>query len=337
MDNINIEINVEKPEFVVIGDPHFSNQTPSCRIDNYSETCLEKLCFVLDYCIKNIIQLVIFEGDFFHKQQIPIFYISKLILVLNKKRNEFRVRNGKDMTIVSIIGNHDLPFENYKFIERSPIFLMFETGSLQHFNYIKLISNKGKDTHLSLFDYNTEIKKSCFDDECCIAHCFFDFAFAKDSPSEKDRISEEDAKNLGYKVYFFGHDHNFYGITKKDEYYVIRSGSLLRNSSHIQQINRITCFYHVKHYDKYEFEKVLVECCKPSENVFSKESITKPKKIVVEESTKERISEIILQLSEEKEENNSAQSIFDKIIKERCVSEEVKSVLTRYLKMENIV
>lgn len=337
-----IKIKAKKPEFVVVGDAHLCDKAPSCRIDNYAETCLKKLEFVLDYCIDNQIQVVVMEGDFFHKQQIPIPYLTKIIKTLNDKKTEYRIKHKDDMIIATIIGNHDLPFENYKFIERSPIYLMFEAGALTHFRFIEIKSGNIS-INISGFDYAKEIEKSTVENECCIAHCFYGFDFVKAIPDDekeasRDRITEEQAKELGYKVYFLGHDHNCYGVSDKGSYYVVRSGSLLRNSSHIQQINRLPCFYHVK-YDgsRFEFLNVLVSNAEASESVFTKQALEKPKKPELDETVKQKISDIIAQLSEDIKEENSVTEILDNIIKEKNIDSEVRDVLLRYFSRENIL
>ena len=334
-----IKIKTTKPEFIVIGDTHFCEKSPSCRIDNYSETCLRKLEFVLDYCIDNQIQVAVMEGDFFHKQQIPVPYLTKIIRTINEKKTQYHLKHQKDLIIATIIGNHDLPFENYKFIEKSPIYLMFETGALTHFRFIEIKSDNAI-INISGFDYAKEIEKATAENECCVAHCFYGFDFVKAIAEEeptRDRITEEQAKDLGYKVYFLGHDHNFYDIANKGSYFVVRSGSLLRNSSHIQQIKRLPCFYHVKYYNgEYEFEKITVNA-EAGETVFTKQSLEKPKKPELDDSVKQKISDIIAQLSEDIKEENSVTEILDNIIKEKNIDSEVRDVLMRYFSRENII
>ena len=336
-----LKIKSEKPEFIVVGDAHFCDKAPSCRVDNYSETCLKKLEFVLDYCIDNQIQVVVMEGDFFHKQQIPIPYLTKIIRTINEKKTEYKIKHKADLVIATIIGNHDLPFENYKFIEKSPLYLMFEAGALTHFRFIEIKSGRTS-INISGFDYAKEIEKSTVENECCVAHCFYGFDFVKAISDEakeaaRDRITEEQASELGYKVYFLGHDHTYYGVTERDEYTVVRCGSLLRNSSHIQQINRLPCFHHVKYYDgNYEFEKVMV-VAEASESVFTKQSLEKPKKPELDETVKQKISDIIFQLSADIKEENSVTEILDNIIKEKNIETEVRDVLLRYFSRENII
>lgn len=337
-----IKIETNKSEFIVVGDVHLCDKAPSCRVDNYFETCLKKLEFILNYCIDNQIQLIIIEGDFFHKQQIPIPYLTRVIKALNDKKIEYKQKNKSDLFITTIIGNHDLPFENYKFIERSPIYLLFEAGVLLHFRFIEM-TNNNEIINISGFDYAKEIEKSTVENECCIAHCFYGYDFVKPIQDEtkehsKDRLTESQAKELGYKVYFLGHDHSFYGIDEKSNYYIVRSGSLLRNSSHVQQINRLPCFYHVKYNQgSYDFIKVLVSNAEQGISVFTKQSINKPKKIEIEESVKTKISDIIFQLSSKTKEEDHISTILDNIVKEKNIEPEVRDVLLRYFLRENIL
>lgn len=334
-------IESKKTDFVVVGDIHFCNQPPSCRIDDYAETCLKKISFILNYCIENEISLVVIEGDVFHKQQIPIPYLTKIISLLNEKKKEYLLKNDEELTIASIIGNHDLPFENFKYIERSPICLLFETGCLCSIDHITLKSNKDT-VEISGFDYSKQIKPSVYENECCVAHCFFDFDFLNakldSSDTFDDRISDEEAKELGYKVYFLGHDHTFYGVTKKDGYVVVRPGSLLRNSSHVQQTKRIPCFYHVsKTKDKYSFKKITVDIALESSAIFTTDALLKPKKPELEESVKTKISDIIFSLSEEEKESDSVLDMLNEIAKERNLSKDVYSLLLKYFSTQNVI
>lgn len=335
-----LEIESSKPEFIVVGDIHLCNTAPSCRLDNYAETCIKKLEYILDYCIDNEISLIVIEGDVFHKHQIPIQFLSTIIATINNKKEKFKLKTKKELIISSIIGNHDLPFENHKYIDRSPIYLMFETNTLSHFKHITMRSNKTT-IEISGFDYSMPIEKSTNKNECCVAHCFFGFDFlnalaAKDDSN--DRISEEQANELGYSVYFLGHDHTDYGVTDKFNYKVVRPGSLLRNSSHTQQVNRIPCFYHViKEDDKYFFNRVEVSIALSCEAVFTRESLIKPKKYELSENVKTKISDVIFSLSEEDKESDDITDILKKIINEKNISKEVQSVLFKYFSRENAI
>lgn len=339
--NEHIQLNSPKPEFIVVGDIHLCNTAPSCRIDNYAETCIKKLEFILDYCIDNEIDLIVIEGDVFHKHQIPIQFLSTIIATINAKKEIFKLRTNRELVISSIIGNHDLPFENHKYIDRSPIYLMFETNTLRHFKHITLRSNDDI-IEISGFDYAMPLEKSTKRNECCVAHTFFGFDFLNASlnttENHTDRISEEQAKDLGYKVYFLGHDHTYYGVTNKFDYKVVRPGSLLRNSSHTQQTNRIPCFYHVKKSnDDFEFKQVEVSVALSSNAVFTVESLLKPKKQELEESVKAKISDVIFSLSEEEKEGDSVETILKNIIEEKHINSEVQNVLLKYFSRENAI
>ena len=336
-----ITIKANKPDFLVIGDIHLCNTPPSCRLDNYAETCIKKIEFVLDYCIENEINLVVIEGDVFHKHQIPIPFLSTIISTINNKKEQFKLKYNTELVIASIIGNHDLPFENYKYIDRSPIYLLFETNTLKHFNHITLSSGE-EVIEINGFDYSLPIEESTKKNECCVAHVFYGFDFSNanlpSKDSTNDRISEKKAKELGYQVYFLGHDHTDYGVVEKSTYTVVRPGSLLRNSCHVQQVNRFPCFYHVtKKENKYEFKRVEVSIALSCQAVFTRESLVRPKKQELEESVKSRISDIIFSLSEEEKEDDSITEILNKIIEEKNLDKEVQSVLLKYISRENLV
>ena len=156
--------------------------------------------------------------------------------------------------------------------------------------------------------------------------------------SFEDRLSEDDAKELGYRVYFLGHDHTFYGITEKEGYVVVRPGSLLRNSSHVQQTKRIPCFYHVfREGDEFVFNKKSVEIALECKSIFTTESLSKPKKPELEESVKTKISDIIFSLSEDEKESDSVIELLNEITKEKNVSSDVYNLLLKYFSKGNAI
>lgn len=326
-------------EFLVVGDIHFSIQTPNSRIDNYFKTCLSKLEFVLDYAIKNNICCVFFEGDFFNRINEPLHCLSSIISLLKKKINEFYNINKTKLNLFSIVGNHDLPYENFKYIERSPIYLLFETGLLYHFKSVKLF-NSTNSIIINGFDYAENITKATTVNSCCVCHCFYgtDCSVALTNTSYCNRITQEEAKNLGYTVYFLGHDHVFYGITNNDGFYVVRSGSLLRNSSHSHQINRIPCFYHVKFdNNSYSFSQIDVSIASKGESVFTHEALVKPKQEELASSVKTKIADIICILGQKEQEDDSILNILNNILKEKNINNEVKSLLYSYFSKENLI
>lgn len=326
-------------EFLVIGDIHFSIQTPNSRIDNYFKTCLSKLEFVLDYAISHNVCCVFFEGDFFNRINEPIQCLSNIIALINKKTNEFYNVNKTKLNLFSIVGNHDLPYENFKFIERSPLYLLFETGVLNHFKSVKLF-NENNYIVINGFDYSENITKASTKNSCCIAHCFYgtDCSVALTNNSYCDRITYEESQELEYSVYFLGHDHVYYGITKNNNVYVVRSGSLLRNSSHSHQTNRIPCFYHVKFDNNiYLFSQIDVTIAAKGEAVFTHEALTKPKQEELNSSVKSKIADIISILGQEEQQDDSILNILNNILKEKNINNEVKSLLYSYFSRENLI
>lgn len=338
---IKYNYTIETPccEFLVIGDVHLSGQRPSCRVDDYLSTCLNKIEFILDYAITNNINSVFFEGDFFHRVNETIPCLSRVINLILRKKTEFALKNKSTLNLFTIVGNHDLPYENFKFIERSPLNLLFETGTLSPFKRVELKS-KSNSVFINGFDYSCQIEDSKVPNECCIAHMFYNTNMPfTDNKNRIDNLTKDDAKKLGYRVYFLGHDHVYYGINNEIDYFVVRGGSLMRNTSHKHQVNRIPCFYHVVFSnDNFEFKEVEVETALRGDLVFTTESLNKPKTTpLIDDSIKVKISDIILTLSCEEKQNDSIIDILDKIIEEKKVGQEVKTMLIGYFSKENLI
>lgn len=90
----------DRPDLILVGDLHLRDVTPSCRHDDFLETQANKLNWlskVRNQFDENIPVLV--TGDIFHKYN-PSYYLINFLIK--------HIPTG----IITIPGNHDLPFHN---------------------------------------------------------------------------------------------------------------------------------------------------------------------------------------------------------------------------------
>ena len=129
----------------ILGDLHFSCKSPISRIDDYSNTCLEKLDTLLEICLNRDYKDVVILGDFFNKPSQPIEYLYKVITKLdNFKKN--------NINVYSIYGNHDLIFDKLDRAPKTSLGLLFKTGFIKELRIKQFESMSNY--KISLFGYH---------------------------------------------------------------------------------------------------------------------------------------------------------------------------------------
>lgn len=346
-------LSVNKLRFLNIGDPHFYHSAPACRIDDYPNTCLNKLNSIFDYCDEQEIDFIIINGDFFNKVNIPFVYLNTIIEKISEFKKIYKSKYNRDYHIFTIIGNHDLPYENFNYLNRSPLYTLIQLGIIEHLDLLEIKDNSNNFIYIKGFDYsiipttlddyinknintftsNNNFNSSIYNtskinrlnNTVCVLHEFFDLTL------QTDNLTKRQADELGYSLYLMGHDHLYYKpfVTKK--YTVLRSGSLLRNSSHKEQIERMPLFYDIEYniYTKsFSYKEVQVKCAETGSRVFSEEAITKPVLQENKQSLSSKINNIISSISEEQ---NKEISIFE-ILNNMDIEDEVLELLKCYLR-----
>ena len=123
-------------KIAILKDPHFRLGFPSpiSRKDDYKETLYQKVNFVINQCKKNKIKHLVITGDLFDKK-----YIKNYNSMSVKENLELlRYINSKGIGIVSIAGNHDLPYNNYNNVEDSLYGLASKLGLIKDISYSKI-------------------------------------------------------------------------------------------------------------------------------------------------------------------------------------------------------
>jgi len=85
------------------GDWHITNKTPKNRIDNYPQTILTKLKYILDYAAENKIFYILQPGDFFDSVKVPHSTVASIAKLLAQY---------EDTHLIACFGQHDLQFHN---------------------------------------------------------------------------------------------------------------------------------------------------------------------------------------------------------------------------------
>lgn len=109
---------------LVTGDWHVRDDQPGSRTDNFFETMVRKIKWILDTAVEQGCSYVLQPGDFFDKSR-PV-QSQVLEILLNRTIAPYL----SDLMILSVPGNHDLPYHRMDQLDRSSLGVMFEYGTV---------------------------------------------------------------------------------------------------------------------------------------------------------------------------------------------------------------
>ena len=226
-----IPISLNKGERIAFCcDLHYDNRTPDSRIDNILDTAIQKTEDMLEKCIARNVKHLFFEGDIFSRIQTT----HECVNIVGDALLRFK-KNG--IRLFTICGNHDILRNSLENIERSPIQTLFTFGVLEHINLNKrvVINRKVMITPVDYTEYPPKASDVA-ETNILLAHMFFNMSnYIAD---ERHNLSKDDVNKLGYDVVFLGHDHEEYPTVRCGKSLVVRSGSLLRGTSHNYNFQR---------------------------------------------------------------------------------------------------
>lgn len=103
--------------YLVTGDWHITDKTPENRIDNYPETIIKKITWILEMADRYN-AVVLQPGDFFDSPKIPYALFSRIYDLLTEMPCNF----------ICVAGQHDLRYHTS--IENSPLYALNTTQAL---------------------------------------------------------------------------------------------------------------------------------------------------------------------------------------------------------------
>ena len=229
-------------KFAFVGDVHFG-ASASSRIDNYMETLCRKIEAVGKICIDEGVHYIFFAGDIFDK-------ISCSHECVNLAGHVFLDLQRKGLQLYSICGNHDLYRDNLKRMCSTPLMTLYFSGILEHISLIRPVEiyksfgnqDEVSSVKITPCDY-TQIPPPAddkFDKNILLAHMFY----AKSGVMGDDvqNISKQRMETLGYDMAFLGHDHEPYDAVVCGKTTVVRTGSVMRGTSHDYNFTREPSF-----------------------------------------------------------------------------------------------
>jgi len=211
---------------VFLGDTHLTGINPSSRKETreqYRQLLLDKLESVKQICLKQGAEFLIILGDVFNNNSgISNFFEADIW----HKFLEFK-QEGID--VYTIIGNHDMAFQNETEFKGTYLYKAFLAGILKHLDELVLgdVTIKGIDFN---GDYLLAKDLKQFNSyNICVAHAFYENE--KFGGIGNGNLTYDKCKELGYNAYVLGHDHVPYADIDEPLFKVIRPGAMTRGTS----------------------------------------------------------------------------------------------------------
>lgn len=323
--NLNPIERIQLDEFSVltVTDPHFHHLTPESRLDNYPDTCIAKLQSLRQLAISTGSKFIIFLGDVFHKPKQPVEFLNKIIAELLK----FKENN---ITLYSIVGNHDIYNDLLTEVDKSALNTVFLSGAMKPLGTLTILSKMG---NIIFKGYHFPNKIEPIEDNSsfniAVAHSFYNM-------SGSDNITEEELNKLGYKIYLLGHDHVEYPIetveTVTGKAKIIRSGSFTRGTAHKSNLSRGIKVGLLEFNDKLSCSYQSISC-KPPEQVFVSSAYDKVDLTKISQEVELKYRDLVTKLYSR---SNQQQDVYQ-ILDESNIQVEIKKVITSYLEAEGIL
>jgi DNA repair exonuclease SbcCD nuclease subunit len=241
-----------------LGDVHLSPTTPASRRDDYGETCLRKLEFVLRRCWALGVTDLFCVGDLFNTPTVSMSYVNRVIRLL---------RRYHGITFYVIPGNHDLPYHRLDRLEDTALGNLVLSGVvrwLERFRTAvdgegKMLEVCGAGVGRGRPERGSNARRSIL----------IDHAYWK-AGADDYVLPQDEATALGHDLYILGHDHLHYPMARVEDgdraYHVARPGSLMRATSHFHQVLRTVQFIVVEFEDGGLYiNEEPVECLPPDE------------------------------------------------------------------------
>lgn len=303
---------------VIVGDTHFSPRTPVSRKDDYPETLMNKLGNLLKYCIDNNVQDCIFLGDLINANQMTMEYFIRLF-------KAFYMFSKNNISLHTVIGNHDVQHGNEEFLDKSPLAILLESGVIRNKDFIrgnicfKLVN------YYEPFEMIEKAPVGGYN--IFIGHFFYLSGFG----DTQHTLSPEQCINLGYNMYFLGHDHTPYPPLKVNNYEVHRPGSFSRATSDTCQVSRDNIQICLFDTETCNVEYADLPGVLPSKDIYKESKLlSKMNESDLEITLSEEIDELIDNLA-----FDFSSDIY-KVLDEMKLEEDIKSKVTEYLESEGM-
>ena len=286
-------------KYICTADLHFTHLRPKHRIDNYMETSLKKLQWIVLTANKYGATLLI-AGDIFDGIKVPSLLVNKVIDILSK------CKNG----VLSVAGQHDMEYKSLD-LEPSPYYTLQKASVITH------IGSKDKIKGISWGEKNKRNGEAIL-----LIHATIT---PKEPPFflEDQAVSATDAlrKYQGYRYIVSGDYHTPF-VKKIKGRALINCGPMLRSNK--DQVDFRPRVYLLD--TDQDLIKPLYIPIEVSDKVFNI-----PKEVEVDNAFSEKMKEFILKLSKS-EERPDYPTVVKMIVKETDSTKRVRDLSEKYIR-----
>jgi hypothetical protein len=211
----------------IVGDVHLSSTNPSSRKDDYAAAILRKISYLASQSHKW--DAVLFLGDIFHLKRVQLSYLMDCITV-------FRQFQCPTYTIV---GNHDIYYEDLRSLRRSPLGILTAAGSLKILGSLSTTDNSfyAEAYHYGNNSLAPSVDPATYRFRLALAHAFWGQMFDM-RENNIEVVSPRNPNVSKWSAIALGHDHVPYPTESKQGPLILRPGSLSRGSLHSYQLVR---------------------------------------------------------------------------------------------------
>jgi DNA repair exonuclease SbcCD nuclease subunit len=296
----------------VVGDLHADSRSPSNRTDSYSQTVKDKLNQINEIAVDNDCETVIQTGDVFHRTSVPTSYVAELMTTFKQF----------DLPVWSCAGNHDLQYGKQKYLDRSPLNLLFKSNALIDITS-KDAKSRFKDEGLFVDGYHFQ-KDFSFTDgiDTDLTSVFVGHQY--NSPMYGDTSESLKPEESSYDITITGHDHSK-RVEQLDNTLLICPGAVTRLNTHEDTMNREPTVVVLDTEDcSYEEVKLDVE---PAEEVFDNFSID-------QKHENKSVDEFVESMNTDKETETGSSVI--ELLESYDVDDTIESLTREYLAEHNL-
>jgi len=233
---------------------HLSDTPPASRKDDWTSTVLEKLGQVATVARKVGAAAVLDGGDFFHVKS-PGRNSHDLV------RRVAEVHAAYPCPVYANVGNHDVVYGDYSYIDQQPLGVLFSTGVFRRcYDEYEVVFESDPDEHAHMgvpavggikvrvvgipyhgTTYDMErfrsIQKGDEDFLVCMAHVLASEKGGSMFEGE-DIIKYADLAGLAPDVFCFGHWHKDQGVVDIGNTKIVNIGSLTRGALSQDEVTR---------------------------------------------------------------------------------------------------
>lgn len=261
----------EPEEFIACGDIHLEKNNPQFRVDNYWQTCQDKLLWIINAANQRKARLLI-AGDIFNTSKVTPDVINTAIAIFKECLHIPYV----------VAGQHDLLYHTD--LEKSPLFSLVLAGVVRNIH-----GSFGQFTGAGFEEEIPDIKNEFLITHTCVTPGEPPF-FLKSAISAKDLMKQRE----GYKYIISGDYHQSHHRTTKRGRHLINVGTMMRNKKDMR--DHVPMIWHIVPKDGFVGSIVVPHA--PYDEVFNLDAIAYQEEHGIKMDTS-RLKDLILTNTED--------------------------------------